>query len=115
MNRFDGLEIDQTLEDALSNLNDVGFKKATAKAKLDHLNEQKKVVKASLMNQAELNGVNTISAQEKHALDNDVYREHLVLTHEAQKKYLDLEHSYTMLELRIGVWRTIQASIRQGI
>ena len=85
---------------------------AEAKAKRVYLEEYRKTKKALCMRQAESNGVNAISAQERDAYSDPEYKQIL----DGLRAAVEEEEKYRWLivaaQARIEVWRTIEANRR---
>jgi hypothetical protein len=85
-----------------------------AKAKADrvYLEEFRKSKKALLMQEAFLAGVDTMAGQERDAYARSEYRELLEGLKAAVEVEESLKWKMTAAQLRVEIWRTIQANNR---
>ena len=97
---------------ALDFLRDNALPYAQAKANRTYLEEYRKTQKAMLMQAAEMNGTNAISAQERDAYAADEYMDHLKALKEAVEAEEKLRWLFVAAQARIEVWRSLESSRR---
>jgi hypothetical protein len=85
---------------------------AKAKAERLYLEEFRKSKKASLMQEAFLNGVDAISAQERDAYAHHEYKSLLEGLKHAVEVEEKLKWQLTAAQIKVDVWRTEQANNR---
>jgi hypothetical protein len=85
---------------------------AQAKAKRIYLEEFRKSKKALLMQQAQMHGVETMSAQERDAYANKEYQELIKGLAAAVEVEEDLRWKLIAAQMRVDIWRTNQANNR---
>jgi hypothetical protein len=85
---------------------------AKAKAERIYLEEFRKSKKALLMQQAQMHGVETMSAQERDAYANKEYQELIKGLAAAVEVEEDLRWKLIAAQMRVDIWRTNQANNR---
>jgi len=85
---------------------------AKAKSERVHLEEFRKSKKAILMQQASLNGVQTLAAQERDAYSDEEYQALLKGLAAAVEQEETLKWQLTAAQLKIEVWRSENANNR---
>ena len=85
---------------------------AQAKAERIYLEEFRKSKKALLMQQAQMIGVETMSAQERDAYANKEYQELIKGLAAAVEVEEDLRWKLIAAQMRVDIWRTNQANNR---
>tara|TARA_R110000868_G_scaffold9763_1_gene48011 strand:+ start:515 stop:847 length:333 start_codon:yes stop_codon:yes gene_type:complete len=85
---------------------------AKAKAERVYLEEFRKSKKALLMQQAQMHGVETMSAQERDAYANKEYQELIKGLAAAVEVEEDLRWKLIAAQMRVDIWRTNQANNR---
>ena len=97
---------------ALDYLRDNAVPYAQARANRTYLEEYRKTQKALLMQAAEMNGVNAISAQERDAYAAPEYVSHLVALKDAVEAEETLRWLFVAAQARIEAWRSLESSRR---
>lgn len=108
-------ESTERLERFLDRFRDAGTQFAEALARHEMVEAMGKVVIASLMKEAEANGVASVAAQERDARASIEYQEHLASVYQAR---IDLETARTRLEalrMLFSGRQTIKANERAEI
>lgn len=85
---------------------------AQAKANRVYLEEYRKSMKSMLMKQAESNGHNAVSAQEREAYADPGYVRHLEGLKEAVAVEEELRWMMIAAQAKIEVWRTLESTRR---
>jgi len=96
----------------LDYIRDNSKKYAYAKANRVYIEEYRRTLKASLMSEAMINGVEAISAQERDALSHQDYAKLLLGLKEAIALEEDLRWKLIGAQAKIEVFRTLQANNR---
>jgi len=102
-------DIDQLLDDYKTK----GLMYSTAKAHQGYLEDFKKSKIAMLMKEAQAQGINTASGQEREAYSHDEYVDLLKNIRTATENESKGRFLLRSLELEIEIWRTQQANERQ--
>ena len=97
---------------ALDFLRDNALPYAQAKANRTYLEEYRKTQKALLMQNAEMSGINAISAQERDAYAATEYVEHLRALREAVEAEEKLRWLFVAAQARIEAWRSLESTRR---
>jgi len=104
--------MDEQVERAITFIRDKAKEYAEALAQREYLRDYKKSKLAILMQEAEIEGHKTTSAQERQALANPEYVELLQGLRVATEKEALLRHQIKSAEIRIEIWRTESATRR---
>lgn len=100
------------IEKAINFYRDTSDDYAEALAQREYLKEFRKSKKAMLMNQAESKGITAANKQEVYAYSHKEYIELIEGLKVAIYEEARLRHLTTAAKLKIEVWRTQQASMR---
>ena len=101
------------IEKALNHLRDHAVELAEAKANQVYLENFRKTKKAILMLEAEKQGISAANKQEVYAYSHPEYIELLEGLKVATQQHEKLKHLQVAAQLKIEVWRSLEASARR--
>jgi hypothetical protein len=100
------------IEELLNDWRQISEAYSTSKAHFGYLEDFKKSKLAMLMKEAQLNGIQTTSGQEREAYAHKEYVDLLVAIQIANEQEAKDRFTLRGIELEIEVWRTLQANER---
>ena len=104
--------IDIDPEKSLLVMHECGAMYARAKAERVYMEALAKTIKAQLMKDAEIEGHNSVAAQEREAYADAKYKQHLLALKEAVQAEEALRWKLVSAQAAVEVWRSTEASNR---
>lgn len=104
---------DELVQEILDELEDAGEQHAKTKARLRHLEEGRKILKAQLMKLGQVTmGLTAVQAREQFAYSYPTYVDHVAAMVLAVENEALMFYRWKRAEIRYEVWRTLSADSR---